>query len=104
MSVPDGMGGQVAGELASKRAISLLLDLVRTTPDWILRLEDDDFMQEVMRRARERYDLIHAALTEQGKVDPSLEGLGTTMTLAASLGKEMFIAYVGDSRAYLLRQ
>src|SRR5262245_45153546 len=35
MLVADGVGGSVAGEVASRLAISTLVDLVLTTPDWI---------------------------------------------------------------------
>jgi serine/threonine protein phosphatase PrpC len=38
-----------------------------------------------------------------GELSPELSGMATTMTLAVSLGPELLIAHVGDSRAYLLR-
>ena len=46
-------GGRRAGrEVASKLAVSTLINRARATPVWILRLDDDRFMQAVMRRAR----------------------------------------------------
>jgi protein phosphatase len=104
MLVADGVGGSAAGEVASKLAISTLVRLVLQTPDWFLRVEEYPWMQEVMRRTTERYEQINLALTEQARTDPGLRGLATTLTLAASLGRQLLIAHVGDSRAYLLRE
>src|SRR5205814_3472300 len=42
------------------------------------------------------------ALTELAKTDPALSGMGTTLTVAVSLGADLIVAHVGDSRAYLL--
>lgn len=36
--------------------------------------------------------------------DPSLAGMGTTLTLACSLGADMVVSHVGDSRAYLFHR
>ena len=102
--VADGMGGHAGGEVASQLAISTLINLVLATPDWILRLDDDPFMQEVMRRAKERWGRINTALTDRAQADPSVKGLGTTLTVAWSLGKNMVVAHIGDSRAYLYRR
>jgi len=85
--VADGMGGHAGGEVASKLAISTLINLALATPDWILRLDDDPLMQEVMRRAKERWGLINTALTDHAEADPSVKGLGTTLTLAWSLAE-----------------
>ena len=102
--VADGMGGSAAGELASSQAIQLLVNLVLYTPDWILRLDDESLADEVLRRASERYRQVNRALSQQAAVAPQLRGFGTTMTLAASVGADLFLAHLGDSRAYLLRR
>src|SRR5436190_12838862 len=44
--VADGVGGCVAGEQASRLAITILVNLVLHTPDWIFRLDDAGFSQE----------------------------------------------------------
>ncbi len=102
--VADGMGGHAGGEIASGLAISTLLDLVLATPDWILRLDEDTLMQEVLRRTKERLAQINAALMDQARADPDLKGLGTTLTLAWNLRRNLIVAHVGDSRAYLCRR
>jgi protein phosphatase len=100
--VADGIGGSAGGELASRTAISLLVSLVLHTPDWVLGT-GPQAVEEVLRRTAERYRRIHEALREQGRADPELARLGTTMTLAGSLGTSLVLGHVGDSRAYLLR-
>jgi hypothetical protein len=41
-------------------------------------------------------------MAEQAAADPALHGFGTTMTMALSLGEDLLVAHLGDSRAYLL--
>jgi protein phosphatase len=104
MAVADGIGGNAGGEVASKLAISALVQSVLDLPDWILRLKDDSYVQEAMRRARDRFAQVRAAMTEQARNDPSLQRFGTTMTVAYSLAWDLLLTHIGDSRAYLLRQ
>jgi protein phosphatase len=102
MIVADGMGGHAGGEVASRMAITTLINIVLHMPDWILRL-DEEHAQKVMERAAERYRRVHEALQEKARLDPKLRGMGTTMTAAYSLGDDLFVPHVGDSRAYLFR-
>jgi protein phosphatase len=102
MIVADGMGGHAGGEVASRMAIATLINIILHMPDWILRL-DEEHAQKVMERAAERYRQVHEALQEKARLDPKLRGMGTTMTAAYSLGDDLFVAHVGDSRAYLFR-
>jgi protein phosphatase len=103
MAVADGLGGHAAGEEASQRVLTTLVGLVLSTPDWFLRMDEASSAQEVMRRAAERFGHIDQALAEEAAEDPRLRGFGTTLTLAASLGWDLLLAHVGDSRAYLSR-
>jgi protein phosphatase len=83
-------------------AITTLVNLVLNTPDWIMRLGGPE-TQQVMERMAERFRRVDAALHEQAQFDPGLSGMGTTLTLAYSLGNDLVLAHVGNSRAYLLR-
>lgn len=103
MLVADGMGGHAAGEVASHTAVSVLLDLVLHTPDWIMRL-DESWMLEMIRRMEQRLQQIQAVLVDMAEARPSLWGMGTTLTLACSLGADLLVVHVGDSRAYLMHQ
>lgn len=102
--VADGMGGHEGGEQASRLAITTLLDLVLSTPDWILRVEEGHLPDEIMKRAIDRFTLINQALALEAAINPALRGFGTTLTMAWGLGAEMFVAHLGDSRAYLFRK
>jgi protein phosphatase len=102
MIVADGMGGHRAGEIASRMAITTLINLALDMPDWIFKI-DEAHAQEIERRSRSRVQEVDAKLVESGQRDPSLAGMGTTLTAARSLGRDLVITHVGDSRAYLLR-
>jgi protein phosphatase len=101
MVVADGMGGAAGGSTASRKAISVLVELVLETPDWIMR--PAGLMPEVERRMLERFARVDSAVREAGEQDPQLAGMATTMTLACNWGEELLVAHVGDSRAYLHR-
>jgi protein phosphatase len=96
------MGGASAGEVASQIAISTLINLVLHTPDWMMRVGDLEAKQ-VMQRMTDRFEVVDAVLRDQAELDPSRAGMGTTMTLALSVGHDLFLAHIGDSRAYVLR-
>jgi protein phosphatase len=102
MAVADGMGGQAAGEVASRLALETLIRLILEIPDWVL-LPDTFLSEEVKRRAAERWREIHATLTREAAANPELYQMGTTLTAAWSIATELFICHVGDSRAYLFR-
>jgi PPM family protein phosphatase len=102
MVVADGMGGMAAGEIASRTAVESLVELVRSTPDWILLL-DDEMADAVMRRMAKRFRVIDEILIQKAR-DAGFAGMGTTMTLACTLGLEGIVCHIGDSRAYRFRR
>jgi protein phosphatase len=102
MIVADGMGGHAAGELASRLAISALMGLALELPDWILKL-DGGASEELERRARDLVQQVGLIIFQKGRADSALRGMGSTLTGARSLGRDLLIVHVGDSRAYLFR-
>jgi protein phosphatase len=100
--VADGIGGAVAGEVASRLAASTLVGLVLSTPEWIM-LPGERENALVMERMAQRYRAVDAALKDEARADPELAGMGTTMSVAASLGDWLLLGHVGDSRIYLCR-
>lgn len=103
MVVADGVGGAAAGEVASELAIQGLLHLVVETPDWILSTEAAQ-AERVLDRFAYRFRALDTLLKERAESQEELAGMGTTLTLACSLGARMILVHVGDSRAYLYRQ
>jgi PPM family protein phosphatase len=81
--VADGMGGHVAGEVASRIAINAAASSGLPPTD--------------------RIAAGNRAIREEVARDPGLEGMGTTMTLLNVEDGIATIAHIGDSRAYLLR-
>jgi protein phosphatase len=103
MLVADGMGGAGGGEVASALVIQEAKRHILHTAKWYFRLDDAD--EEV--RLRTLHDIlkqIDRKLIEEAETDPALRGMGTTLTAASTVGDEVFLVHVGDSRAYLFRQ
>jgi len=103
MMVADGMGGHVAGEVASRTVLVTLTHLILNHPEWALKV-DERSAAGIQDRAVARYQALDAALADRMQADPTLKGMGTTLTVAYSLGLDLFIAHAGDSRAYLFHQ
>ncbi|MBX9579304.1 MAG: protein phosphatase 2C domain-containing protein [Gemmataceae bacterium] len=102
MLVADGLGGRAAGEVASRTAIGTMLNLVLHTPAWIMRVGEKE-ADQIVDRITARFQRAGLVLARMAEDDPSLAGMGTTLTTASSVGEELFIGHVGDTRAYLLR-
>jgi serine/threonine protein phosphatase PrpC len=104
MLVADGMGGMAAGEVASRRALSTLIELIVDTTDWTLALKRDKDVKTVLDRMTRRFFQIDKILKDEAARDETLDGMGTTLTVAGMLGTDLVLGHVGDSRAYLLRE
>lgn len=88
--VADGMGGHVAGEVASREAVEAMQSAFASPGT------SDDLRQAVR--------LANGAVWKRGADEPSYRGMGTTVTAVAVVdGDKLAVANVGDSRTYLLR-
>ena len=101
--VADGVGGQSAGEVASRQAIYTLLSLSLHTPDWQFRWGEKE-KNTVMWRMKDRFRRVNAALLHDAAAHASLNGMCTTMTAAVTQGNDLIVGHIGDSRAYLLHR
>ena len=91
LAVADGMGGHAAGEVASAVAISVLTALDEDLPASELL----DALADAVARANQKlHDLVTA--------NPSIGGMGTTLTAMLWSGTRVALCHIGDSRAYLL--
>jgi PPM family protein phosphatase len=90
--VADGMGGHVGGEIASAAAVNALRPLDSDVPTTELH----NVLQHAVKQANEN---LHGIVES----DPSLQGMGTTLTAMLWAGPHVALIHIGDSRAYLLR-
>ena len=103
MIVADGMGGMAAGEVASRLAITTGLKLFHKSPKWGFKINKKE-ARELFDRVNRHLQEIDRTLTERSEADRRLFGMGTTLTAAYSVGVDLFIIHLGDSRAYLYRK
>src|SRR5262245_5869493 len=98
--VADGMGGAAAGEIASAMAVEVVLGELRT--QW---LQADSGNPELFVRAIKRATkAANEQINTYAASHPEYRGMGTTATIAGLLGDTLYLAQVGDSRAYVVRQ
>lgn len=105
--VADGMGGHRCGDEASRRACLEIDDYLSANRHVIERceLEPDHISLKAMRRLLQ--DAIQAAserIVLEAEAHPDRQGMATTVVVALLAAGRAFIAHVGDSRAYLIRE
>jgi protein phosphatase len=96
-AVCDGMGGAAAGEVASQMAVDILVEAMR-------RGGSPKNRDGLARRLVNAVEEAGRRIFDAAQKERSRRGMGTTATVAVLVDKVMFIAEVGDSRAYLLRR
>jgi len=103
MVVADGMGGMNAGDVASMLAISTGVKLADKSVKWGFKINEKE-ARDLLSRMSAYFREIDRRITRKSESDRRLFGMGTTMTLAYSVGIHLFLIHVGDSRAYLFRK
>lgn len=89
--VADGMGGHQAGEVASREAV-----------EWTMGQYYADTAHDVATSLVRAIRMANARLFEQAQSDADKGGMGSTLVAAVIVGQKVYIANVGDSRAYLI--
>lgn len=103
--VCDGMGGQAAGEVASKMGVDILLDYFRKeTPTVSSPLSITAASSSGSRRLANAIQLANQTIFQAGQDQNGHGGMGSTIVAALVRGNSLAIANVGDSRIYLIRQ
>jgi protein phosphatase len=96
VAVCDGMGGAAAGEVASKLAVDIIYEKMLVGGPPATR---DDLARRLVATVEEA----GLRIFNEARADRTRRGMGTTSTVAALVDSRLFVAQVGDSRAYLLR-
>jgi len=99
--VADGMGGAASGELASSMASESILESVRGNWPASANSLDAETFATVLRDATEQ---ANSRIHQHSRDFPEHRGMGTTATIAGLLGDRLYLAQVGDSRAYVIRK
>jgi protein phosphatase len=93
----DGMGAHAAGEIASQWAVEQFLAEV---PILVAQATEPAALSVSLRALAQRVNDRILAHTQR---HPECKGMGSTVVVAAPLGRDLVIGHLGDSRAYLLR-
>lgn len=90
--VCDGMGGHNGGEVASAIAVETINQFFISSSE------------ELPGRLVLALEKANSAILESARQDPALHGMGTTATLAAFTDGTMYVAHIGDSSLYIIRE
>ena len=104
--VADGMGGHAAGDVASRLAIDTVSEFFRATADdprisWPFMLDRDNHLNR--NRLITGVKLANLKIYEEAQRDNRSRGMGTTVVACLFCDDLVFVAHVGDSRVYLIR-
>ena len=102
----DGMGGHVGGEYASAIAVNTVEEVlanIESNPDIELPDAGSDPVERAREKVRYAIRLAGKRIYEKATAEPEYKGMGTTALALLIDDKNFFIAHVGDSRGYILR-
>lgn len=91
--VADGIGGANAGEAAGQLVLDSVLNYLRNSQE----TDINTLLEKAVQAA-------HIAVRNASKANVQLRSMGTTATVAAVCNGKLYIAHIGDSRAYLVRE
>lgn len=116
--VADGMGGHAGGEFASKIAVSTVEEIIRGEDREKSHVSEDNPLDTPadegtdnnqvegveQERLKEAINRAGNMIVRRAYEEPELKGMGTTATVMLRVDTKAFIAHVGDSRAYCVRE
>ena len=91
--VADGMGGHKAGDYASRECVNSIVGYIEEHTECYTPIS---LLENAIINANNN-------INEQSNNNPELEGMGTTIVAATIVDNTMYVANVGDSRLYLIR-
>jgi len=98
-AIADGMGGHNKGEVASQLAVENLIEFFNDNliQNGVVKI---DYIEDIIKQA---YNTVNSMVYDKSKEDIIYDGMGTTLTLAVVYKNKAYIANVGDSRCYILK-
>ena len=104
--VADGMGGQAAGEVASRMAVDVIAQFIKLTDEQRDITWPTGYIPDLtwgQNRLRGAMLLANNEIYHSAQEDAGLRGMGTTAVCALSEESHLDLAHIGDSRIYLMR-
>jgi serine/threonine protein phosphatase PrpC len=104
--VADGMGGHAAGEVASAMAVETVkktLEEAQPEIQAFKKAPSDAGRRQLVQLLQQAVLQAHQAVYQRGQTESDKQGMGTTLDVVLVAGAEAFVAHVGDSRTYLVR-
>jgi PPM family protein phosphatase len=105
--VADGMGGHASGEVASHIAVHEFRNAIENRHDLLESFARGDGSvraQDILTLLEQGVQAAGVAIFQRGKQESDKRGMGTTISALLIVGDRGFIAHVGDSRIFLVRQ
>ena len=104
--VADGMGGHASGEVASKMAVDTLQEFFAATADdpertWPYKMDRSKGYEE--NRLITGIKLCNLRIYESSQRNAKQRGMGTTLVALFAVEDGIYVAHVGDSRVYRIR-
>lgn len=104
--VADGMGGHASGEVASKMAVDTLQEFFAATADdpertWPYKMDRSKGYEE--NRLVTGIKLCNLRIFEEAQRNAKQRGMGTTLVALFAVEDGVYLAHVGDSRSYRIR-
>lgn len=98
-ALADGMGGHKKGEVASKLAVDNIINFLK---DNLVQNNNIkiDYIDDIIKQA---YNNVNLMIHDKSINNIEYEGMGTTLTTAIIYKNSLYVANVGDSRCYLLK-
>lgn len=103
LAVSDGMGGALAGEVASKMAVESVSEKLLSDEDTDATLTPESVQYNLISKLYNATVYANYLVHQQGRTDPQFQGMGATFTGVGVTPEGVDIIQVGDSRAYLVR-
>ena len=101
--VADGMGGHAGGEYASAIAVNTVEEVVTSLEGQDIELDIDDPVEVSKHKLSHAVRLAGRRIFEKAREQPEYHGMGTTVVVLLVRAGNAYIAHVGDSRVYVMR-
>lgn len=102
LAVSDGMGGALAGEVASQMAVETVSKkFLNDDPD--KTIQPGEFSNSLIGNLYDATLYANYLIHQQGRTDPQYQGMGATFTGIGITPEAVDLIQIGDSRAYLIR-